>query len=186
MDADNARIYRGASWRTIYRKKRPPCRTASGTSFSRIMRRARVAELVDAHDSKSCSARSGGSIPSTGTTQRSQMFAVVRKLRKDRDLADDIFPSVRQSVPLAGPIVGIFVGTNSTATKWYQHHGSYRRSYPHKQAARNVVQAYRQCGASSADYADGWQALAGCLPFCRQAENISARTLPLRHTCPSA
>jgi hypothetical protein len=26
-----------------------------------------VAELVDAHDSKSCSARSGGSIPSTGT-----------------------------------------------------------------------------------------------------------------------
>src|ERR1700681_2766638 len=29
---------------------------------------ARVAELVDAHDSKSCSARSGGSIPSTGTT----------------------------------------------------------------------------------------------------------------------
>ena len=28
---------------------------------------ARVAELVDAHDSKSCSARSGGSIPSTGT-----------------------------------------------------------------------------------------------------------------------
>jgi hypothetical protein len=30
---------------------------------------ARVAELVDAHDSKSCSARSGGSIPSTGTTK---------------------------------------------------------------------------------------------------------------------
>jgi hypothetical protein len=28
---------------------------------------ARVAELVDAHDSKSCSARSVGSIPSTGT-----------------------------------------------------------------------------------------------------------------------
>jgi hypothetical protein len=28
-----------------------------------------VAELVDAHDSKSCSARSGGSIPSTGTTK---------------------------------------------------------------------------------------------------------------------
>jgi hypothetical protein len=27
-----------------------------------------VAELVDAHDSKSCSARSGGSIPSTGTS----------------------------------------------------------------------------------------------------------------------
>jgi hypothetical protein len=27
-----------------------------------------VAELVDAHDSKSCSARSVGSIPSTGTT----------------------------------------------------------------------------------------------------------------------
>src|SRR5580700_6092241 len=33
---------------------------------------ARVAELVDAHDSKSCSARSGGSIPPTGTTLRSQ------------------------------------------------------------------------------------------------------------------
>jgi hypothetical protein len=31
---------------------------------------ARVAELVDAHDSKSCSARSGGSIPSTGTSLR--------------------------------------------------------------------------------------------------------------------
>lgn len=31
------------------------------------MRQARVAELVDAHDSKSCSARSVGSIPSTGT-----------------------------------------------------------------------------------------------------------------------
>jgi hypothetical protein len=29
---------------------------------------ARVAELVDAHDSKSCSARSVGSIPSTGTS----------------------------------------------------------------------------------------------------------------------
>lgn len=34
-----------------------------------IMRSARVAELVDAHDSKSCSARSGGSIPSTGTNK---------------------------------------------------------------------------------------------------------------------
>ena len=34
----------------------------------RTPRDARVAELVDAHDSKSCSARSGGSIPSTGTT----------------------------------------------------------------------------------------------------------------------
>jgi hypothetical protein len=33
--------------------------------------RARVAELVDAHDSKSCSARSVGSIPSTGTSLRS-------------------------------------------------------------------------------------------------------------------
>lgn len=33
---------------------------------------ARVAELVDAHDSKSCSARSGGSIPSTGTSLRSR------------------------------------------------------------------------------------------------------------------
>jgi hypothetical protein len=31
---------------------------------------ARVAELVDAHDSKSCSARSVGSIPSTGTTAK--------------------------------------------------------------------------------------------------------------------
>src|SRR5271165_5572066 len=31
--------------------------------------RARVAELVDARDSKSRSARSGGSIPSTGTTK---------------------------------------------------------------------------------------------------------------------
>src|SRR5215472_10796278 len=51
MDAASARIYRGA--------------------------RARVAELVDAHDSKSCSARSGGSIPSTGTTRCSQMFVVV-------------------------------------------------------------------------------------------------------------
>jgi hypothetical protein len=28
-----------------------------------------VAELVDAHDSKSCAARHGGSIPSTGTTK---------------------------------------------------------------------------------------------------------------------
>ena len=33
-----------------------------------VASQARVAELVDAHDSKSCSARSGGSIPSTGTT----------------------------------------------------------------------------------------------------------------------
>src|SRR5271154_7122083 len=33
---------------------------------------ARVAELVDAHDSKSCSARSVGSIPSTGTSLRSR------------------------------------------------------------------------------------------------------------------
>ena len=49
----------------------------------RIMRRARVAELVDAHDSKSCSARSGGSIPSTGTTKRSQMFAVVRNIQRN-------------------------------------------------------------------------------------------------------
>jgi hypothetical protein len=37
----------------------------------RIMAQARVAELVDAHDSKSCSARSGGSIPSTGTILKS-------------------------------------------------------------------------------------------------------------------
>ena len=36
--------------------------------------KARVAELVDAHDSKSCSARSGGSIPSTGTTLNIVMF----------------------------------------------------------------------------------------------------------------
>jgi hypothetical protein len=36
---------------------------------------ARVAELVDAHDSKSCSARSGGSIPSTGTSLRSRSGA---------------------------------------------------------------------------------------------------------------
>ena len=33
---------------------------------------ARVAELVDAHDSKSCSARSVGSIPSTGTIRLGQ------------------------------------------------------------------------------------------------------------------
>jgi hypothetical protein len=36
----------------------------------RIMLAARVAELVDAHDSKSCSARSVGSIPSTGTNAK--------------------------------------------------------------------------------------------------------------------
>jgi hypothetical protein len=77
---------------------------------------ARVAELVDAHDSKSCFARSGGSIPSTGTTKRSRMFAVVRKSRKNRDLAGDMLAGVRQNVPAAGQIVGIFVGTDSAAT----------------------------------------------------------------------
>jgi hypothetical protein len=43
------------------------------------------------------------------------MFAVVRKSRKDRDLADDIFPSVCQSALPIGPIVGIFVGINKAA-----------------------------------------------------------------------
>src|SRR6516162_5893411 len=101
MDADNARIYRGASWRTIYRKKRPPCRTASGTSFSRIMRRARVAELVDAHDSKSCSARSGGSIPSTGTTSPSEQIRA--HLDQGRDVAIDrhFLPDLVRADPLA-------------------------------------------------------------------------------------
>src|ERR1700739_2576892 len=100
MDAAGVQLYReGLSWRRILSENRIP--------IFRIMRPARVAELVDAHDSKSCSARSGGSIPSTGTTQRSQMFAVVRKSRKNRDLADDIFASICQSAPIAGPIVGI-------------------------------------------------------------------------------
>lgn len=34
-----------------------------------------MAELVDAHDSKSCAARHGGSIPSTGTSLRSRSGA---------------------------------------------------------------------------------------------------------------
>ena len=38
-----------------------------------------MAELVDAHDSKSCSARSGGSIPSTGTNLRSRSGAKVAR-----------------------------------------------------------------------------------------------------------
>jgi hypothetical protein len=42
---------------------------AVAVAGSYITGHARVAELVDAHDSKSCSARSGGSIPSTGTTK---------------------------------------------------------------------------------------------------------------------
>ena len=78
---------------------------------------ARVAELVDAHDSKSCSARSGGSIPSTGTTKRSRMFAGVRKSRENSGLTGDILASVRQNVPAAGQFVGIFVGTDGAATK---------------------------------------------------------------------
>ena len=74
MDAASARIYRGASWHMPLLEKRPVPDRIRDDLF-RIMRRARVAELVDAHDSKSCSARSGGSIPSTGTNRSSQMFA---------------------------------------------------------------------------------------------------------------
>jgi predicted secreted acid phosphatase len=37
-----------------------------------------VAELVDAHDSKSCSARSGGSIPSTGTNPLAVIMTTLR------------------------------------------------------------------------------------------------------------
>src|SRR5579884_4161422 len=59
------------------RLSRPPLRFPFAAADGRIYRdaKARVAELVDAHDSKSCSARSGGSIPSTGTTLRSRSRA---------------------------------------------------------------------------------------------------------------
>ena len=49
------------------------------------------------------------------------MFAVVRKSRKNRDLAGDICAGVCQSALLAGEFVGIFVGTNVAATTQYQH-----------------------------------------------------------------
>ena len=78
MDAASARIYRSASWRMPLPEKRPVPDRIRDDLF-RIMRRARVAELVDAHDSKSCSARSGGSIPSTGTTKA---FAIIRRHSK--------------------------------------------------------------------------------------------------------
>ena len=56
---------------TIFTLRSAPRRDFSfylkGIGSYRTARDARVAELVDAHDSKSCSARSGGSIPSTGT-----------------------------------------------------------------------------------------------------------------------
>jgi hypothetical protein len=48
-------------------------------SYFQIMRQARVAELVDAHDSKSCSARSVGSIPSTGTNAFAYTFTGAQK-----------------------------------------------------------------------------------------------------------
>src|SRR6516165_4881059 len=135
-----------------------------------MMVQARVAELVDAHDSKSCSARSGGSIPSTGTTQCSQMFAVVRKSRKNRDLADDVFAVVCQNAPIAGPIVGIFVGTSKAATTRCQHDGADRHGDPHEQAARKIVQAYQCSWVASVNGTDRRQALAVCLPICRQAD----------------
>src|ERR1700685_3963928 len=61
---------------------------------------ARVAELVDAHDSKSCSARSGGSIPSTGTSLRSRSGAKAARRslgeggrRNDVDLMRAVTPA---------------------------------------------------------------------------------------------
>ncbi|HYP11205.1 MAG TPA: hypothetical protein VEQ86_06955, partial [Xanthobacteraceae bacterium] len=71
------------------------------------------------------------------------MFAVVRKSRKNRDLADDVFAVVCQNAPIAGPIVGIFVGTSKAATTRCQHDGADRHGDPHEQAARKIVQAYR-------------------------------------------
>src|SRR5580700_1039921 len=53
---------------------------------------ARVAELVDAHDSKSCSARSGGSIPSTGTKQSSKYVAP----HKRNDMRDNVWKQCKK------------------------------------------------------------------------------------------
>ena len=55
--------------KSVARLPKRSCSTkqAAIVSLCRLPLWARVAELVDAHDSKSCSARSGGSIPSTGT-----------------------------------------------------------------------------------------------------------------------
>jgi hypothetical protein len=55
---------------------------------------APVAELVDAPDSKSGSARSAGSSPARGTTSRSQMFAVVRNSNKNSLIPLDLIATV--------------------------------------------------------------------------------------------
>jgi len=113
------------------------------------------------------------------------MFAVVRKSRKNRDLADDVFAVVCQNAPIAGPIVGIFVGTSKAATTRCQHDGADRHGDPHEQAARKIVQAYRCSWVASVNGTDRRQALAVCLPICRQAD-IGAWSLSLCHACPSA
>jgi hypothetical protein len=71
---------------TIFTLRSAPRRDFSfclkGIGSYRTARDARVAELVDAHDSKSCSARSGGSIPSTGTSKkRLEAIAVMTVLQ---------------------------------------------------------------------------------------------------------
>src|SRR5262249_37134230 len=58
IDAIPARRYRGRA---------PSIKSRGVPDHDVSLAQARVAELVDAHDSKSCSARSVGSIPSTGT-----------------------------------------------------------------------------------------------------------------------
>src|ERR1700691_3152298 len=60
---------RGGGRRYRWRPERDPEKWLPIFRTDRAPLKARVAELVDAHDSKSCSARSGGSIPSTGTNR---------------------------------------------------------------------------------------------------------------------
>src|SRR5580658_8014780 len=62
---------------------------------------ARVAELVDAHDSKSCSARSGGSIPSTGTSLRC-FAATAGKPALQPLRSSKVFNEIRALLPYLG------------------------------------------------------------------------------------
>ena len=76
--------------------------------------KARVAELVDAHDSKSSSARSGGSIPSTGTKTNYSIISIAYDHKKYFKSGIELYFAscfYRQNASQAERRMGTIVGT---------------------------------------------------------------------------
>ena len=75
-----------------------------------------MAELVDAHDSKSCSARSGGSIPSTGTNRLYHCIAYHRieyvKYRFSRHNSIERYAYYNVYLSCISAQLGVFLGVS--------------------------------------------------------------------------